>query len=99
MGEYIEREALIAKMRRMPIPKQAGSGYTWLDNCSAGINAAIREVKSFPAADVVSVVRCKDCIYCVRGNYAGAFICRATTNPNFVSPDHFCSYGTRKGEL
>ena len=54
--EYIEREALIAKMRAMPIPKQTGSGYTWLDNCAAGVNAAIREVKSFPAADVAPVV-------------------------------------------
>lgn len=55
MSKYIEREALIAKMRTMPIPKQAGSGYTWIDNCAAGINSAIREVKSFPAADVSPV--------------------------------------------
>lgn len=63
MPEHIEREALIAKMRRMPIPKQAGSGYTWLDNCAAGINAAIREVKSFPAASVEPVTYCWKCIH------------------------------------
>ena len=55
MAKYIDRESLIAKMRAMPIPKQAGSGYTWLDNCAAGINSAIREVKSFPASDVAPV--------------------------------------------
>lgn len=56
MAEYFEREALIKKLRIMPIPKQAGSANTWLDNCAAGVNAAIREVASFPAADVAPVV-------------------------------------------
>ena len=56
MAECIEREALIEKLRTMPIPKQAGRANTWLDNCAAGVNAAIWEVASFPAADVVPVV-------------------------------------------
>lgn len=56
MGECIEREALIEKLRTMPIPKQAGRANTWLDNCAAGVNAAIWEVASFPAADVAPVV-------------------------------------------
>ena len=55
MKEYIEREAVMERLRRMPIPKQAGRGNTWLDNCAAGVNAAIREVASFPAADVAEV--------------------------------------------
>lgn len=89
MSKYIEREALIAKMRTMPIPKQAGSGYTWLDNCAAGINSAIREVKSFPAADVAPVRHgrwkrygknlgeCSECgeIVSVKNNYCPACGC------------------------
>ena len=59
MDEYIKREALIKKLRIMPIPKQAGSANTWLDNCAAGVNDAIREVASFPAADVASVVHAR----------------------------------------
>lgn len=59
MAECIEREALIKKLRIMPIPKQAGSANTWLDNCAAGVNAAIREVASFPAAEVAPVVHGK----------------------------------------
>ena len=59
MSEYIEREALIQKMRRMPIPPKAGRANTWLDNCGIGINAAIREVADFPAADVAPVVHGK----------------------------------------
>ena len=56
MAECVEREALIEKLRTMPIPKQAGRTNTWLDNCAAGVNAAIWEVASFPAADVAPVV-------------------------------------------
>lgn len=52
MAECIERKALIEKLRTLPIPKQAGRANTWLDNCAAGVNAAICEVASFPAADV-----------------------------------------------
>ena len=55
MGECIDREALIKKLQIMPIPKQAGSANTWLDNCAAGVNAAIREVASFPAADMAPI--------------------------------------------
>lgn len=55
MAEYIKRESLIKKLRIMPIPKQAGSANTWLDNCAAGVNAAIREVASFPAANVAQI--------------------------------------------
>lgn len=56
MAECIERKALIEKLRTMPIPKQAGRANTWLDNCAAGVNAAIWEVASFPSADVAPVV-------------------------------------------
>lgn len=48
-----------------------------------------------PAVDAVEVVRCKDCKY-VRPTLDGRYICGATTNPNWVSADHFCSYAERK---
>lgn len=47
-------------------------------------------------ADVVPVVRCKDCIYCISKNEY--LICSATTNPNFVHLDHYCSFGERKDD-
>ena len=88
MAEYIKREALIEKLRTMPIPKQAGSANTWLDNCAAGVNAAIREVASFPAADVVPVVRCKDCRK-IKSYECPMYFVNAYGD--------FCSYGERKG--
>ena len=45
-------------------------------------------------ADVVEVVRCKDCIYCDLDDR-----CEAPENGlirEYVKPDDFCSYGERK---
>ena len=46
-------------------------------------------------ADFVEVVRCEDCVYCITADCKN-FYCSATTNPNHVDLDHFCSYGERK---
>ena len=49
-----------------------------------------------PAADVVPVVRCKDCIYekDAKWNKKGFRICPATHME--IVDDDFCSYGERK---
>lgn len=100
MGECIEREALIEKLRTMPIPKQAGRANTWLDNCAAGVNAAIREVASFPAADVAPVVRCKDCVHWDDDpdTYGADYGPKGKCMKSFetMRADDFCSYGARK---
>ena len=96
MGECIEREALIEKLRTMPIPKQAGRANTWLDNCAAGVNAAIREVASFPAADVAPVVRCKDCKHLVAVNVNGKGIPTCRVSGMEVAPAEFCSRGEKE---
>ena len=75
MAECIEREALIEKLRTMPIPKQAGRANTWLDNCAAGVNAAIWEVASFPAADVAPVVHGRIVGSLEDGRYRRRFSC------------------------
>ena len=95
MAECIEREALIEKLRTMPIPKQAGRANTWLDNCAAGVNAAIWEVASFPAADVAPVVRCKDCKHLVAVNVNGKGIPTCRGSGMEVAPDEFCSRGEK----
>ena len=53
----------------------------------------VRWLSTLPAADVVEVVRCKDCIisYC---NSDGDFVC-GRTGVN-VDDDDFCSYGERR---
>ena len=44
-----------------------------------------------PAADVVEVVRCKDCIYNIDGM---CFSRTSLKNAVAVEPDNFCSWGT-----
>lgn len=48
-----------------------------------------------PAADVVEVVRCKDCEHAkeYKNNF---FCCYYPVTPKSVSSDDFCSYGERK---
>lgn len=46
-----------------------------------------------PTADVVEVVRCKDCVH---SSYYGK-ICHYRVGTD-VSPEHYCSYGERKDD-
>lgn len=94
MAEYIEREALMEQLAK----KKAGIAdkrYT------EGFNDALMRFRSMvhsaKAADVVAVVRCKDCQYydtacCVEGLGWCDFIDSGTADENF------CSYGERRGE-
>ena len=54
MAEYIEREALLAEAKRISGPMTGDGWDNW------GVYALINRQ---PAADVVEVVRCKDCIH------------------------------------
>ena len=52
-----------------------------------------------PAADVVEVVRCKDCVHW--GGVAYGFICRKFSGIETkicMGADHYCSYGERKDD-
>ena len=54
-------------------------------------------VRSMPKADVVDVVRCKDCVYWDGMGYKG--LCEAPMNGlvrEYTDDDSFCSYGERK---
>ena len=50
-----------------------------------------------PAADVVEVVRCKDCKFLIENKYCFQGLYGVTTY-KIVLPNEFCSYGERKGE-
>lgn len=59
--------------------------------------AGILIVLDAPAADVVKVVRCKDCIHGQRSNIGGNYVCEYDKE-HLLSPKHFCSYGERIGQ-
>ena len=93
MPKYIDREALL---------EDIGSSvrFTVRDGVPSaevrGANKIVDRIKCAPAADVVAVVRCRDCKHenvhraisdkCTWCNYWGI-------DPDF---DDFCSYGERK---
>lgn len=67
-------------------------------------------IDSIPAADVVPVVRCKNCAHSrEKDDYESAYLCYGIlicTNSEVgedgwlpVWPQHFCSYGTKKQEM
>lgn len=78
MAEYIEREALIAEYDR--VHKGPAGG-------------ARKLMVEAPAADVVEVVRCKDCKWF---NEIGCAI-SIVDDSDKPKEDDFCSFGERKG--
>lgn len=55
------------------------------------------EINAIPAADVVEVVRCKDC-ESAYGKDIFNSIRWCNANGIYVGLDDFCSYGARKGD-
>lgn len=87
MAEYIERGTAIAKLTALEVSKP-----------NATIVGAKRLLAEMPAADVVPVVRCKDCRHYDMG------VCLKIYSDGNVhteawqsrKPEDFCSYGERK---
>lgn len=81
MAEYIEREAA---------EDAAGEAYL------KGLNPewAVRDV---PTADVVPVVRCKDCKYAYINSFSAASgVALCSSSAKVMQQDDFCSYGERR---
>jgi hypothetical protein len=53
-------------------------------------------VTTLPSADVVQVVRCKDCRKCSYDSLFDHWWCNMTLGTRRVKHDDFCSYGERK---
>lgn len=85
--EYIEREALIKAIANDCLELVY---YTKED--------AIQSVKASPAADVVEVVRCRDCkhSYRIDGAKEEYDCAKISAFAKFFPGDHFCGYGERK---
>lgn len=103
--EYIEREALCESLNARL--KQLRDDYGYYDHYTDGFEECVDRIDDLLAADVVEVVRCKDCKYCFDSE------CLQLKNrvvrkvpvfgnhysycsPLKVTDDHFCSYGERR---
>ena len=90
--ECIEREAAKARLR------------IWITDCvlygdndeADCFRRCIDLIDSIPAADVVEVVRCKDCLYSTERYGHMECIHGVSYRNTWNKPDFFCSYGERK---
>ena len=100
MSDYISRETLIGKVEKhycAPCKGQGGDlGGDWCRSCV--INSVLEKVRGIPAADVVEVVRCRDCkhSYRIDGAKEEYDCAKISAFAKFFPGDHFCGYGERK---
>ena len=104
MTEYIERESIITHMKDLPTWRaDSGGVYGNAMKYPDGMfdcEDVISSLECEPAADVVPVVRCKDCKYRVEHHYEEKgeepyikYSCKFTNYS--MSDNGFCSFGAR----
>ena len=81
MAEYIDRHVAIDAMT------QSVCGDTW------EVEKAIEAVRQLPAADVVPVVRCKDCKHHAYDEIFCCYWCEYPGRVRDTTPDGFCDKG------
>lgn len=86
MAEYIDREVAFDAITDLAGKAPTRSAYE-------AIWKSARALRKIPAADVVPVVRCKDCQNEQNGCH-GTIICRMYKHVMWLHD--FCSYGKRK---
>lgn len=94
--EYIEREATI-EQARLFYCKDCNS-YNGVLCRSCGFNDAMLFIEDAPTADVVEVVRCKDCKHYepYEGEEHKGDCAELVGLESCIYKDDFCSYGERK---
>ena len=91
MSEYISREA--AKTITERLRDKCGN-----DEMAFALNWASRLIRDTPAADVVEVVRCYECIYWEHRPDRQYDLCAYLFGAKHsCTPEDFCSRGKRKG--
>lgn len=91
--EYISREAALEAFENADADVYEDYGDGTVD-WGFGRKNIQNVINGIPAADVVEVVRCKDCKYFGRELENGKHDC-TDFNLLYCSPDDFCSHGVR----
>lgn len=91
MAEYINRKAAFDAITDLAGKAQTRSAYE-------AVWKSARVLEKMPAADVVPVVRCKDCIHYDLGVCLKIYSDGNVQKDSWQSrnPNDFCSYGERK---
>lgn len=104
MSRYIDADALMKELQEeidfeTPMYTEEQNKYF-----NGGLRCAIRDVKEQPTADVVEVVRCRDCKHSFRYEcendacYKFTMCHRRDSYSEEVTDDDFCSCGERRAE-
>ena len=97
MADYIERGALM----QFPIRRDHYDRKNGNEHFINGIESVLEYAENLPAADVATVVRCKDCKWFADnndGDWVGCWLFQTIQiiPEDAPKPDDFCSYGERK---
>jgi hypothetical protein len=104
MKEYIDREALLNRLEESSDTWWKGLGRSWWAHSVILKDNFVRLIREAPTADVVEVVRCKDCEYwkdtstdAITGYHWGECIKPLGDYRYCETAEYdFCSYGERK---
>ena len=88
MADYIKREAVLKCVAEDGRDCELDLGY-WDHNI-----AFQKVIKEIPAADVVPVVRCKDCRYCCKEDDWEMW-CMSASPACLTTPEDYCSHGRK----
>ena len=89
MARYIDREKLLELINEDCKYKNPTNEY--IRGCNEVCDWAIKTIKNIPTADVVQIVRCKDCAV-PHNQWTGCPKLNGLITPR----DFYCSYGERK---
>lgn len=101
MAEYIDKDKLfkkLAMLKSQAVKRAVGhpTGSNWAKNFAAQAEMIEIVENYISTADVVEVVRCKDCKHYCPSAFGG-FTCFGRRIPS-VSEDDYCNYGERREE-
>lgn len=94
MTEYIEREALMRRIKEIHCAEC--DNYHGVRCRACWVDDTLGYIDSEPPSDVALVVQCKDCLYS-RERYGHIECIHGVSYRNtWNKPDFYCSYGERK---
>ena len=87
MSRYIGANAFMKSIRKIRDKQDFKTNTNWY----SAYDEFLDLIEDFPTADVVEVVRCKDCKY-----YYSTEIATASIMCSHMHEDDFCNYGERR---
>lgn len=102
MARYKDIDAIIEQMNGSTAETWGkGLGRSWWSHSVMLKDNIVQLMKDAPEADVVEVVRCKDCVHghWNQDTLYGSCVDFCDFNDLRIDKDHFCSYGERRKEI